>query len=341
MKVVCICDVGVAEPLMAPMKSLPGCEVSFFTEKALMDVKATKLALRAVEEGGPEAWPVSSELLEAVKEDEAIIVHVAPVGKTVMDAAPKLKVVGVLRTGVENVDLELCRERGIQVYNAEGRNSVAVADQTVAMMLCEMRNIARGHAAMVSGQWVKMFPNTFQIRDMCRCTVGIIGVGKIGVLVAERLKGFGCKILGCDIFLPPEEIRRRGCEPVSMDELLARSDFITIHMRHEAGEPPLIGEAELKKMKKNCVLINCARSGLVDTAALVAALQEKRIGGAALDVFDEEPMPAEHPLFKLDNVTLTPHTAGTTIDAFANSVDILLQQLTLLVEGGSPRNRIV
>ena len=341
MKVVCICDVGVPERIMAMMNKLPGCEVTCFTEPTLNDVKASKLALRAVEEGGPEAWKVSDEMLAAVKEAEILIVHVAPVGKTVMDAAPNLKVVGVLRTGVENVDLALCKERGIQVYNAEGRNSVAVADQTVAMMLCEMRNIARAHAALVSGTWVKMFPNTLYIRDMCKCTVGIIGVGKIGVMVAERLKGFGCRILGCDIFLPPEEIRRRGCEPVSMEELLAQSDFITIHMRHEAGDPPLIGAEELKKMKKSAFLINCARSGLIDTNALVTALQEKTIGGAALDVFDEEPMPTDHPIFKLDNVTLTPHTAGTTMDAFANSVTILLEQLTVLVEGGKARNRVV
>ena len=182
MKVVCICDVGVPERLMAMMKKLPDCEVTCFTEPTLNDVKASKLALRAVEEGGPEAWKVSDEMLEAIKEAEAIVVHVAPVGKTVMDAAPNLKVVGVLRTGVENVDLELCKERGIQVYNAEGRNSVAVADQTVAMMLCEMRNLARGHAAMVSGQWVKMFPNTFYIRDMCQCTVGIIGSTQVEIL---------------------------------------------------------------------------------------------------------------------------------------------------------------
>ena len=239
------------------------------------------------------------------------------------------------------MNLDLCRERGVAVYNAEGRNSTAVADLVVALMLCEMRNIARAHGALVQGKWVKMFPNIMMNRDMCRCTVGIIGVGKIGTMVAARLKGFGCRILGCDIFLSPEEIEKRGCEPVSKEELLRQSDFITIHMRHEAGQPPLIGEAELALMKKNAILVNCARAGLVDTAALVEALRAHRIGGAAIDVFDEEPLPPDSPLLTLDNVTLTPHIAGTTVDAFANSVEIMLRQLSRVLAGEEAPNRVV
>ena len=105
-------------------------------------------------------------------------------------------------------------------------------------MLSEILNNARAHGALLQGNWVKMFPNIMMNRDMCRCTVGIIGVGKIGTMVAARLKGFGCRILGCDIFLSPEEIEKRGCEPVSKEELLRQSDFITIHMRHEARNRP-------------------------------------------------------------------------------------------------------
>lgn len=193
----------------------------------------------------------------------------------------------------------------------------------------------------MQGKWVKMFPNIMMNRDMCRCTVGIIGVGKIGTMVAARLKGFGCRILGCDIFLSPEEIEKRGCEPVSKEELLRQSDFITIHMRHEAGQPALIGETELALMKKNAILVNCARAGLVDTAALIEALRTHRIGGAAIDVFDEEPLGADSPLLTLDNVTLTPHIAGTTVDAFANSVEILLRQFSRLLAGGEAANRVV
>ncbi len=203
MKVVCICDAGVPEMLMQYMKKLPGCDVTLYTEKTLTDIKSLTTCERTAELRGAEACPVSAEMLEAVREAEILVTHVAPVNRAVLDAAPNVKIVGVLRTGTENVNLDLCRERGIAVYNAEGRNSTAVADLVVALMLCEMRNIARAHGALVQGKWVKMFPNIMMNRDMCRCTVGIIGVGKIGTMVAARLKGFGCRILGCDIFLSP------------------------------------------------------------------------------------------------------------------------------------------
>ena len=180
MKVVCICDAGVPEMLMQYMKKLPGCDVTLYTEKTLTDIKSLTTCERTAELRGAEACPVSAEMLEAVREAEILITHVAPVNRAVLDAAPNVKIVGVLRTGTENVDLDLCRERGIAVYNAEGRNSTAVADLVVALMLCEMRNIARAHGALVQGKWVKMFPNIMMNRDMCRCTVGIIGVGKIG-----------------------------------------------------------------------------------------------------------------------------------------------------------------
>ena len=341
MKIVCICDAGVPEMLMQQMKALPGCDVDIYTEKTLTDVRAITLAIRNAEVNGAESCPVTDEMLAAVQGADAIVTNTAPVNRKGLDAVPGLKYVGVLRTGVENVNVDLCTERGITVINAEGRNAVAVADQTVAMMLCEMRNIARGHAALVSGKWVKMFPNVMYSRDMRNCTVGILGVGKIGTLVAQRLKGFGCKVLGCDIYLPEEEILARGCdEAVTKEDLLKRSDFVTMHMVYKEGDPHLIGEAELALMKKTAILVDCARAGLVDTAALVKALQENRIGGAAIDVFDDEPLPEDHPFLKLMNVTLTPHSAGTTIDAFGNSVIILRDQFAELLSGGTPRNRV-
>lgn len=341
MKIVCICDAGVPEMLMQMMKGLPDCDIELYTEQSLMDIRALTMALRQAEVSGAESCAVSEELLAAVRDAEAIVTHAAPVNRAVLDAAPDLKYVGVLRTGTENVNVQLCTERGIRVINAEGRNAVAVADQTVGMMLSEMRNIARGHAALMNGNWVKMFPNVYYSRDMKNCTVGIIGVGKIGSMVAQRLKGFGCRILGCDIFLPEEEILRRGCdEAVSKEELLKRSDIVTMHMVYESGDPALIGEEELALMKKSAILINCARAGLVDTAALVDALAAGRLGGAAVDVFEEEPLPEDHPYLSLPNITVTPHSAGTTIDAFGNSVAIIRGQFEQLLSGQQPSNLI-
>ena len=345
MKVVCICDAGVPEMLMQYMKKLPGCDVTLYTEKTLTDIKSLTTCERTAELHGAEACPVSAEMLEAVREAEILVTHVAPVNRAVLDAAPNVKIVGVLRTGTENVNLDLCRERGIAVYNAEGRNSTAVADLVVALMLCEMRNIARAHGALVQGKWVKMFPNIMMNRDMCRCTVGIIGVGKIGTMVAARLKGLGrafkMNIVAYDPYLPAHVFEEQQATSMGIDELLKVSDFVTIHMRHEAGQSALIGADELAMMKKNAILVNCARAGLVDTAALIEALRPHRIGGAAIDVFDEEPLSPDSPLLTLDNVTLTPHIAGTTVDAFANSVEIMLRQLSLILAGKDAPNRVV
>lgn len=341
MKIVCICDAGAPEMLMQLMHKLPGCEISLYTVPEMMDIKNLTAVERASEKGGSEVYEASDELIAALEGADAIVTHCTPVNKAMLDAAPDLKYLGCMRTGVEHLNLDVCRERGITVFNANGRNAVAVADQTVAMMLCEMRNIARGHAAMMSGKWVKMFPNMMYSHDMKNCTVGIIGVGRIGSLVAQRLKGFGCTILGCDMFLPDEELLIRGCdEAVSKEELLKRSDFVTMHMAYKEGDAPLIGAEELAMMKETAILVNCARAGLVDTDALIKALQENRIGGAALDVFDPEPLPEDSPLLSLQNVTLTPHSAGSSIDAFTNSAIIMLEQFGQILAGKEPSNKV-
>ena len=341
MKIVCICDAGAPEMLMQMMHKLPGCGIKLHVVPEMMDIKHLTMVERASEKGGPEVYEASEDLISALEGADAIVTHCTPVNKAMLDAAPDLKYLGCMRTGIEHINLDVCNERGITVFNANGRNAVAVADQTVAMMLCEMRNIARGHAALMNGQWVKMFPNMMYSHDMKNCTVGIIGVGKIGSLVAQRLKGFGCRILGCDLFLPEEEILARGCdEAVGKEELLKRSDFVTMHMVYREGDPALIGAEELAMMKKTAVLVNCARAGLVDTEALIRALQEGSIGGAALDVFDPEPLPEDHPLLKLPNVTLTPHSAGSSIDSFANSAVIMLEQFSQILKGETPTNKV-
>ncbi|MBQ3429089.1 MAG: 2-hydroxyacid dehydrogenase [Mogibacterium sp.] len=341
MKIVCICDAGAPEMLMQLMHKLPGCEIKLYVNQEMMDIKQLTAVERAAEQGGSEVYEASDELLAALAGADAIVTHCTPVNKAMLDAAPDLKYLGCMRTGIEHINLDVCKERGITVFNANGRNAVAVADQTVAMMLCEMRNIARGHAALMSGKWVKMFPNMMYSHDMKNCTVGIIGVGRIGSMVAERLKGFGCRILGCDLNLPEEEILKRGCdEAVSKEELLKRSDFVTMHMFYKEGDPALIGAEELGMMKETAVLVNCARAGLVDTDALIAALKENKIGGAALDVFDQEPLPEDHPLLSLQNVTLTPHSAGSSIDAFTNSAVIMLEQFSQILSGKEPSNKV-
>ena len=195
-----------------------------------------------------------------------------------------------------------------------------------------------GQKMKVNKTWDKY---KFVGRELRGKTLGILGFGRIGQRVGELGRAFKMNIVAYDPYLPAHVFEEQQATSMGIDELLKVSDFVTIHMRHEAGQSALIGADELAMMKKNAILVNCARAGLVDTAALVEALRAHRIGGAAIDVFDEEPLSPDSPLLTLDNVTLTPHIAGTTVDAFANSVEIMLRQLSLILAGKDAPNRVV
>lgn len=337
MKIVCACDYPINNLVMAPLNELKkyGAEVIMFKDEQMQSPKTITEVSRAVEANGADASPANPALVEACKDADIVVAHVSPVNSEVLNAARNLKCVAVLRSGTENVNEKLCKERGIRIVNAAGRNANAVADHTVGMMLAESRNIARGHMGLVQGKWRKDFLNTFFIHDLRKCTIGIIGCGQIGQKVIQRLKGFECKILVHDPFMPYEAIAKLGYTPVSLEELLAESDFISLHLRLSEKTERFIGKEQLALMKQTAYLINTARAGLVDYEALYQALDDGDIGGAALDVFDDEPLPENFPFLELDNVTLTPHVAGTTVDAFTNSVEIIYEELTKLFEDGA------
>lgn len=269
-----------------------------------------------VEQGGPDAVTLPAALTADVERYDLVIVQFAPIGREVIDRARTLRFVGVLRAGTENVAAAHAAGRGIEVLNTPGRNARAVAEFTVALMLAETRNIGRAHAAMQRGVWRKEYPNGAAIPEMHGKTVGIVGYGHIGGLVAGYLQAFGARIVFHDPFVTGDTGAARS---VSLPELLRTSDIVSLNLRLSEETHHLIGARELALMKRSAVLVNTSRSGVVDQAALVAALQERRIQGAALDVFDVEPLPADHPLLQLDNVTLTSHLAGSTVDAFVNS----------------------
>ena len=198
------------------------------------------------------------------------------------------------------------------------------------MILGEVRNIARAHAALKQTQWRKSFPNSEYIPELNGKTVGLVGYGYVGFLTAGYLHAFGCSIVAYDPYFrgDPGPVRL-----VDLPTLLRDSDVISIHARLTDESHHLIGEKEFAQMKSGAVLVNTARSGLVDEQALVKALQEKRIKGAAIDVFDTEPLPPDHPLLQLDNVTLTPHLAGSTRDAFTGSPKLMCGHLINLING--------
>ncbi|MBN2981662.1 2-hydroxyacid dehydrogenase [Cohnella algarum] len=292
--------------------------------------------LLVLERDGPDAVQAPEGLEPLLSDAELLVVHMCPVGASLLERNPQLLAVGVLRGGYENVDAAAAEALGIPVVHTLGRTSEAVSDFAVGLMLAEMRNIARCHAQIRAGGWPKEFPNSGRIPEMRELAVGIAGFGEIGRLVAKKLGGFGCRVLAHDPYVPEAAIRGAGAEPASWEALLAESDALTLHTRHSAGSPPLLGADELARMKPGAYLVNTARAGLVDMEALAAALRDGRLAGAALDVFDAEPLPPGHPLLALENVTLTSHIAFDT-EAFYKRSPILWREGMNRLLAGSDR----
>lgn len=282
----------------------------------------------AVEQGGREDVAVPDYILDAVRDADIIITQFFPIGKKLIDECKSLKYIGVLRAGYENVNFDYAAEKGIKVFNTVGRNAQAVSDFAVGMMICEARNIARGHYGIKNGKWIRTYPNSDSIPDFTGKTVGIVGYGEIGRLVAKKLGGFDVNILVYDPYCKDESVKT-----VSLDTLMAESDFVTLHARLTAENEHMIGEKELSLMKPTAYLINTSRSGLVDEKALYNVLKNGKIAGAALDVFDVEPPSADYPLVTLENVTVTPHMAGGSKDAFINTPKLLSQGFADYLDG--------
>jgi D-3-phosphoglycerate dehydrogenase / 2-oxoglutarate reductase len=289
-----------------------------------------------VEKHGPEIESVPDGVAEA-SDAEILLGLFIPVSTAMLDALPDLRIIGVCRAGLENVNLEEATARGIVVFNVQGRNAEAVSDFAVGLMLAEARNIARAHHAIQKGEWRKSFHNDQAIPQLRNKTVGIIGFGHIGRLVAQKLSGFGVSIVVYDPFVAPEVVEASGARAVSKEELLTASDFVTIHARLSEDTKGMIGAAELSSMKPTSYLINTGRSGLVDQDALEDVLAAGGIAGAGLDVFPTEPLPADSRLRQLDNVTLTTHIAGTTTEVLTNSPFLLMEDVQRLLEDDEPR----
>jgi len=307
-------------------------EVRRWEHPTLVDLQQANLV---IERDGPGAVALPAEVTENLAAFHVLVVQFTPISRGFLEASTNLRVIGVLRGGTENVDVEFATDRGITVMNTPGRNARAVAECTMGMILGEIRNIARSHACLRSGDWRRVFPNSDAIPELYEKTVGLVGYGAVGHLVAGYLHAFGSRILAYDPFAEGDP---SPAELVDLETLMRESDVVSIHARLTEETHHLIGEKELALMKPSAVVVNTARSGLIDEPALIRALSERRIMGAALDVFDTEPLPPDHPLLKLDNVTITPHLAGSTVDAFRNSPKLMARHLTRMLkgEGGLP-----
>lgn len=302
-------------------------EVRRWEHPTLVDLQQANLV---IENDGPAAVKLPAEVTAGLEAFDLLVVQFTPVSREFLEAATNLKLIGVLRGGTENVDVQFATGRGMTVMNTPGRNARAVAECTMGMILSEIRNIARSHAKLQSGQWQRSFANSQAIPELYEKTVGLVGYGAVGRLVAGYLDAFGSRILAYD---PWAEGDPSPAVLVDLETLMRESDVVSIHARLSNETHHLIGRPELALMKPSAILVNTARSGLIDEEALVWALSERRIMGAALDVFNTEPLPADHPLAKLDNVTVTPHLAGSTIDAFRNSPKLMAGHLMRMFQG--------
>jgi len=290
-----------------------------------------------VEKFGPEIEVVDPLIQEAGSDAELVAGLFVPLSSKVFEAMPKLRIAGVARAGLENVNVKEATKRGILVFNIEGRNAEAVSDFTVGLMLSEIRNIAKAHYSIKNGGWRKEFPNVGWVPELKGKNVGLIGFGYIGRLVAQKLSGFGVNILVYDPFQTEESVREAGGTLVDKDTLFRESDFVSLHARMSEATKGLVGEREIAMMKPTAYLINTARAGLVDQKALIAALKEKKIAGAGLDVFTTEPIEQDSEYLQLDNVTLTTHIAGTTREALTRSPELLFEDIQKFLNGGKPR----
>jgi len=292
----------------------------------------------ACEQNGPEAVDIPDGLLDAVAETDLLFTQFCPISRAVLEAAKNLKLVAVGRTGVQNVDVAAATELGIPVLNTPGRNAHAVAEYTIGMILAEMRNIGRAHAALKQGEWRKQYLNDASVPEMPGRTVGLVGFGQIGRLIVQKMAGFETEFLVYDPYVPAEALDELGCRKVELEELMAAADFVSIHAKLTEETRHLIHAGNLARMKPTAYFINTARAELVDEGALVKVLQEGKIAGAALDVYMHEPPAADDPLLALDNVTLSPHQAGVTADAYRTTARLFVENLSALWNGGTPRN---
>ena len=277
-------------------------------------VSPATLAVFAAEPG----WKVLTHdqlpdgLPAALADADALVVRSAvQVDDALMEHAPKLRVVGRAGVGVDNIDANAATRRGIVVMNTPGANAVAVAELTIGLMLALARKLPAANSTMHAGKWEKKSLQGAELRGK---TLGILGLGRIGLEVARRAKGFGLEIVGCDPFVSAAVARENGIKLVTLDELIAGSDYVTLHVGLTTQTAGVINAKSLAAMKKGVRIINCARGELVDDAALVEALKSGQVAGAALDVFVEEPA-KNSPYAELDNVILTPHIAGSTAEA--------------------------
>ena len=252
------------------------------------------------------------KLLLALADASALIVRSATVvDRELLESAPKLEVVGRAGIGVDNIDIDAATELGVLVVNAPNANTISAAEHTMALILAQARRIAEADRSLREGKWER---KRFEGMELHGKNLGVLGLGKIGTLVAQRASAFGMKIIAYDPYLSADRARRLGVELMSLDDVFANADVITVHLPRTPETEDIIDAAAIRKMRDGVRIINVARGGIVNEADLADAVRSGKVGGAAIDVFDVEPA-TNSPLFGLSEVTVTPHLGASTKEA--------------------------
>ncbi len=272
-----------------------------------------------------------AELIDVIPAYDALVVRSATKAtRPVIEAGAKLKIIGRAGVGIDNVDVAAATERGIVVCNAPTSNIVSAAEHTIALLLAQSRNIPQANASMKAGKWER---SKFTGAEVYEKTLGVVGLGRIGTLVAERARGLGMKLVGYDPYISEERAAQLGVELVrSIDELLPKVDYITVHLPKTKETIGMFGPEQLAKMRDGVRLVNAARGGIFQPDALVAALESGKVASAGIDVFEVEPC-TDAPFFRFENVIVTPHLGASTEEAQDRAGDQIAELITAGLNG--------
>lgn len=277
------------------------------------------------------------DVIKNCRDADALLNQYAPITRKVIDHLEKVKVIARYGIGVDNIDLKAATEKGIFVANVV-YEICDVADHTVSLILSLVRKIPWASQSTKSGEWDwKKFQPVMRLRGK---TVGIVGFGRVGMEVAQRLLGFGVKVIAYDPYSPLEVFEERHVEKVGLETLLERSDIVTIHVTLTEETRHMIGEAELRKMKETAILVNASRGAVVDEAALYTALREGWIASAGLDVLEREPLTRDNPLLGLDNVVITPHMAWYSLGSLTEIQRKAAEEVARVLSGEPPKSLV-
>ena len=273
---------------------------------------------------------------------DIFVTEINPVNAAALDAAPNLRLLGVCRTGLDNIDLEYASRRKISVINAPGRNATSVAEFTIGLMISLGRYLVESAVEVKQRRWQDATTtwNRYMGSELAGKTAGIIGLGAIGKAVAKRLQCFQMKILAYDPYIPDTDFVAFGGEKTRLEDLLRESDYVLLHAPVTPETRGMLDLPKISLMKHSAFLVNMARAALIDENALIATLKDRKIAGAALDVHKDEPLPLDSPWLDLDNVILTPHIAGCTTEIISNHSKMIGEDILRFCRGEKPERLV-